>query len=273
MASPKLPTRAGDGPKLELFGVPAHSVTSGTRAKWSEKDVQAFHAFAKARRDAKDDKNNGLTTSTDITDLLVSLNLVRFATVRNNDGEALGPILDVKVRRKLITIYQRLPSQATVSAQAQGTQMPDSEASLQRTRLQTARVRAIEKGQEPPTSLPAPKPFVPEPWPDRSSVSSSNKNKKKASLHNLTVEEARKEVSRLSRLLGEAEKRLDEAEKRESESKYPKGRGKAKISSLAGGECIDAKSLSQLFIAGVSHQNYLHIASQRLALTALGPGR
>lgn len=176
----------------KLFNVLPNQVTSRTRAIWSANDTDIISSFA---ADHLEDIN-----SADITPLLSSLNLSGLLSQRNINGERLGPIIEVKMRRNLAATALGL--QQSRHDKAHALVIPE------KTRLQAARSRAFERGEEPPKSLPRPKElYTPEPWKAKKKRNNHSQTSGKTSDMN-TVEEAEGEVERLKKALAAAEQRL-----------------------------------------------------------------
>lgn len=183
---------------MELFSTPVLQVTSKTRAKWSPAEAYAFQLFAENLRDSGIN-SSGLPTSLDIKDLLSSLNLTRFANMTNVEGDKLGPILEVKVYRKIQSVWKELPT------------LSSPPGTRKKTRLRTAYALAIKDGVDPPTSLAKPKAvYTPEPWSTKAKPKTTKKKPASSvsSSGAATIEEARMEVNRLKQLLRLAEQKL-----------------------------------------------------------------
>ncbi|KAF3762118.1 hypothetical protein M406DRAFT_76193 [Cryphonectria parasitica EP155] len=194
----------GTSGSLQLFGTDALQVRSNTRAKWASEEAAAFQSFATKHRQEGDGKP--WLPSTDITPLLQELGLDRFSALHNVDGDELGPILEVKVRRKLQSVWSDLAL--------------STDAIPEKTRLQAARAQAIRDGEVPPTKLARPKEiYTPETW--------TTKIRARAGLQKsgsklTTVEGAQKEVSRLEGALESARLQLAKLRKAEKEEEAGK---------------------------------------------------
>lgn len=181
------------GEPLVIFNTPARQVTFKTRAKWSTEETDAFQNFALKLRDKF--KISKLSPDTDISGLLEELHISKLYNICNYDNHRLGPILDVKVRRKLQNVWQTLP------------------VARERTRLQTARAEAVSEGREPPEKLPAPKAiYEPAPWGIKSRTRARSGN---PSSTTITIEQARMEVAKLTKALKSARLRLAKLEEAE----------------------------------------------------------
>lgn len=185
---------SSDMTDFRLASVPVRKVTSSTRFVWSKHEVSTFESFVREHRITSTSQKKKV----DLQALLSALHLDRFMSLDNSKGEALRPIIETKVQRKLASVITNLQQE----------QYAASAASLgqDKTRLQAARTRAIAAGEEPPTSLPCPDPiYTPDIW--------KTKARKPGTIS--TVEKAKAEVVRLERALTLARAKLSLLEQQE----------------------------------------------------------
>lgn len=104
---------------LELFGTRARVLTSSTRFGWTPDDNEIFKDFATESGIVGPRAGNRSRSSirsaveeTDLDPLLEDLDLLKFAAVTNDKGQKLGPIIEVKVRRKMEAIAASLLAEA-----------------------------------------------------------------------------------------------------------------------------------------------------------------
>lgn len=191
---------------LQLFGIAVLQVTSSTRAKWSDEELIVFRNFA-----AK--QINKPSAIADISALLRDLKLDRFTAICNVNKDLLGPIIEVKVRRKLQSVWLDMASTPDLKPFPLNAAPPNS---MEKTRLQILRAEAIEKGEDAPTRLPTPPEiYTPDPWPMKSRSRGHGRPPKKASSLN-TVAETRKEIARLETALEAARAQLVDLEQAEN---------------------------------------------------------
>lgn len=190
-------------PALQLFGTDLIDITSRTRSKWSDEDQAIFRNFV-----VKHCNSTTPSPTTDITQLVQDLKLDRFGIMLNINNEELGPILEVKVRRKLQRVWEEVTETSAVK---------DSIAALGKTRLQTARSKAIQDGESPPTKLPARKDmYTPDLWKAKPRVKGRSKTRQ-LSPKTVSASELRVEIARLVEALASARRQLAEIEEEEEE--------------------------------------------------------
>lgn len=177
----------------QLFGHPFHAVTSSIRAKWPPTSLEVFQSFVRA---AREDGIASYHPNIDIAPLIKDLGLAQFTLAKNSFGDTLGPIIAVKVHRKLRDVWSQLSPAPTKETNV-----------LKKTTNLDMMAGALtpEKAGEAPVprahSIPA---------------ASKNKGKGRSSGPSFAVKEAQKEVDRLMKALQNAMKNLDIAKQRDS---------------------------------------------------------
>lgn len=191
---------------LKLANIAAQQVTSRTRFTWSEREVAVFETFVRYKH--IHDTRPSRISAVEIQPLMADLNLDRFLSIANDQGDQLGPIIETKVRRKL----------AAVATDLQATEHVDKSVLPEKTRLQTARARAIAAGEEPPARLPKPNIiYTPELWkskpkPKHSKRVGAGARSGTAAILVVptTVEEAQQQIHQLEEALESARLRLSQ---------------------------------------------------------------